>query len=207
MKEKMKNLWRKINLYQKEQCVIGLTLFCFILSGFFLPSVQKQLPDNATKESSTVVHFPSEAQEESTDDTNNSEVTKPDDTPVITPAKTEDKEPENPKEPSKDDSSSSPSKKPEDTSSTEKPKKDSSSTKKPKKNSSTKKPEKAADNSSALDNKNNPPVSEKVWVPPVYETVHHEAVYKTVRVVICNYCKATFNNGSEFQVHKDANGG
>ena len=49
--------------------------------------------------------------------------------------------------------------------------------------------------------------SGKVWVPPVYKTVHHEAVYETRRVVICNYCGATFASTGEFQVHKDANGG
>lgn len=49
--------------------------------------------------------------------------------------------------------------------------------------------------------------SGKTWVPPVYKTIHHEAVYETRRVVICNYCGATFGSTGEFQVHKDAHGG
>ena len=47
----------------------------------------------------------------------------------------------------------------------------------------------------------------KTWVPPTYKIVHHEAVYKTVRVVICNYCGATFGSTGEFQTHKDLHGG
>ncbi len=52
-----------------------------------------------------------------------------------------------------------------------------------------------------------PAEPEKKWVPPVYKTVHHEAVYQTQQIVVCNYCGAEFSSTSEFQAHKEANGG
>ncbi len=52
-----------------------------------------------------------------------------------------------------------------------------------------------------------PAAPEKKWVPPVYKTVHHDAVYQTEQIVVCNYCGAEFSSTSEFQAHKEANGG
>ena len=52
-----------------------------------------------------------------------------------------------------------------------------------------------------------PAAPEKKWVPPVYKTVHHDAVYQTQQIVVCNYCGAEFSSTSEFQAHKEANGG
>lgn len=68
----------------------------------------------------------------------------------------------------------------------------------------------ASDQGNSNPNNESPGLSSpsgKTWVPPVYKTVHHDAVYETRRVVICNYCEATFDTTGAFLVHKEANGG
>lgn len=71
-----------------------------------------------------------------------------------------------------------------------------------KNNTSNKKSSASASSSGGSSNSSN-----KTWVPPVYKTVHHDAVYETQKVVVCNYCGATFSSTSAFQVHKDEHGG
>lgn len=216
MKNRIKKIWKNINLYRKEQCVICLTLFCFIISGAFLPATRKQLLSNEIKEELTVESSLSETEEK--DDTTNpkkdtdnsmiAESEETEDTPTQTSDETENVESENDNVPDSLAEATSPNvSKPNPDHSGNSSGDDSSASS----TGGTGKPPASSgvtdDTPSSSGSAGDTSVPEKVWVPPVYETIHHEAIYETVRVVVCNYCSETFNNVGEFQVHKDANGG
>lgn len=178
----MKNVSKKskLNLYRKEQLIILLLLLCFVVSGFTLPKMRTEVSAESSYIDET---SPDESLEMVTEETQENAS----DTEIF---------PEEALENSPDEATAS-----EDSSS-------ASITTKPSGNTSGS----STGNSSSSANKQ--PVQdspakepEKVWVPPVYQTIHHEAVYQTVRIVVCNYCGATFSTVGEFQVHKDANGG
>lgn len=202
-----KNKSSSPGLYKKERAAILVMLFCFALSGVFLPNakvkaslissldlptieatdaIQAELPEDISDEDTEL--------DEGADAELSDEDSKEDDSEE---EKEKDKEKENEK---KDDK-----------------KKETSTETKADKNQTDKKPSGNASGGSSSGSGSSGNTSsggstsqapaEKVWVPPVYETVHHEAVYQTVKVVVCNYCGAEFSSAGEFQVHKDANGG
>lgn len=208
----IKNLIKKSGLHRKEQMAIMFTVICFVLSGIFLPSLKKELSlesgtisakseikENIKKKSSkktdpnicktpTVTEDTSQAAE-NTDKSDSKESTDTSDT-----ASTQNNEAENKNsEETQTADASTPS--PDQSISTAPASSGSSSGS----TSSSTPPSQSSSGSSSA--------PAKVWVPPVYKTVHHDAVYQTVKVVICNYCGAEFSSTSEFQVHKDANGG
>lgn len=200
-----KNKSPSSGLYKKECTAILIILFCFALSGVFLPNtavkaflrssldlpavevtdtIQAELPaDVSDKDTDTAVDKDKEIDDDLTDED----------------SKKEDSEEDDEKEDEKKDDTKKESEKKSDT------------------NKADKKPSNTASNSSSSGSGSSGSTSssgsasqapaEKVWVPPVYKTVHHDAVYETVKVVVCNYCGAEFSSAGEFQVHKDANGG
>ena len=178
----------KLTLYKKEQLMLCILLFCFVLSRFCLPIVKEKLaPPPDSLEQLIVINDSDEVKEpidaevvvEATDDVVEEVVVEvvedveDVETEVTVPEPEQNETPKDNK-PSKQPETSVPSPKPE----TQTP---------------------------CIPEKEQEP--EKIWVPPVYEIVHHEAVYETVRVIICNYCSEEFSSVGEFQVHKDANGG
>ena len=187
----------KFTLYKKEQLMLCILLFCFVLSGFCLPIIKDSVIDESAEfESSTEVLLDDESvEEEVIVDENAMDENVIDETVADEPS-TDETVVDEPiiDEPAAD-----------------KPTVDEPSTDKPTVDKPVSKP-----NNSEPESKPEPtptpepepePEPEKIWVPPVYETVHHEAVYETVRVIICNYCSEEFSSVGEFQVHKDEHGG
>lgn len=212
----LKNLIKKSGLHRKEQLTILFTVICFALSGFFLPSLKKDLSleaeqvsakseikDNAKKKSSKkadknicktpLVTEDTTQTEDNADDTTSDEAADASD-----PANPEDDAAQN-KNSDEAADAATPS---QDQNASNTPAASGSSSGS---TSSSSQPSQSGSGSAATPS--TPAAPEKVWVPPVYKTVHHDAVYQTVKVVICNYCGAEFNSTGEFQVHKDANGG
>lgn len=169
--------------HQKEKIVIAITLICFLISGFSLPSIRaaygiEPVEDTITQQDSDS----KDANTVQTKKTKKTEKKKEDKEEVAEAQKDSDNDGKNEKSSEKKGSENSVS----DTASSNN----------------------NAGSSGSSENTPAPaPPPQKVWVPPVYQTIHHDAVYNTVKVVVCNYCGAEFGSAGEFQVHKDANGG
>ena len=198
MKNFIKKIIMGINLYQKEQCIICTFLFCFMISGICLPTVRKQLIKSDSGGTVVTTDLKSNTEKKTDNKANESKDVR---------EKTEEKTSETKENPQSSVEVPAPAETnpPKDSTAVtdQNASSEGSST-----NASSQKPASGSSGNSASSGSTEstaPP--EKVWVPPVYETVHHEAVYETVRVVICNYCGATFGSTGEFQVHKDENGG
>ena len=177
----------KLTLYKKEQLMLCILLFSFVLSGFCLPRVKEKLASPPDSLEQVIV----------IDDSD--EVKEPIDEEVImeVPEDVVEEVVENPEEDLVEDIENEvtvPEPEPNETPKDKKP---------------SKQPENPAPSPEPETQTPSVPEKEpeKIWVPPVYETVHHEAIYETVRIVICNYCSEEFGSIGEFQVHKDANGG
>lgn len=169
--------------HQKEKIVIAITLICFLISGFSLPSIRAAYGIEPVED--TITQQDSDSKDANTAQTKKTQKTE---------KKKEDKE--EVAEAQKDSDNDG--------------KNEKSSEKKGSENSAsdTASPNNNAGSSGSSGNTPAPaPPPQKVWVPPVYQTIHHDAVYNTVKVVVCNYCGAEFGSAGEFQVHKDANGG
>lgn len=217
MKSFLKILSNDNILYRKEQRVICAILLGFLLSGICLPTAKEQLlaqeasggpttglvlaekEKTKTNRNSALEGATFEAAEtlKTVELAKSEEVVETPEDPEETEVTEESGEETDVREPSKDNSAAS-QKKPITNNSgsapTQSPSIDSSAS--------------AGTSSTAPPaSTQTPPEPPKVWVPPVYTTVHHDAVYETRRVVVCNYCGATFGSAGEFQVHKDANGG
>lgn len=169
--------------HQKEKIVIAITLICFLISGFSLPSIRaaygvEPVEDTITQQDSDS----KDANTVQTKKTKKTEKKKEDKEEIAEAQKDSDNDGKNEKSSEKKGSENSVS----DTASSNN----------------------NAGSSGSSENTPAPaPPPQKVWVPPVYQTIHHDAVYNTVKVVVCNYCGAEFGSAGEFQVHKDANGG
>lgn len=187
MRDKQKT--KKLNLYRKEQLTILLLLLCFVLSGFFLPKIKINTAPATTQIS-----------EESTEMVPENETGKIQED--IDNIETESEETESKETVADSTSETSSTKDSSSSTTTEKPSKNDSGS-----SATASKPSTNTSGSSTNKQPASSTEPEKVWVPPVYKTIHHEAVYQTVRVVVCNYCNASFSTVGEFQVHKDANGG
>ena len=169
--------------HQKEKIVIAITLICFLISGFSLPSIRaaygiEPVEDTITQQDSDS----KDANTVQTKKTKKTEKKKEDKEEVAEAQKDSDNDGKNEKSSEKKDSENSAS----DTASSN---------------------NNAGSSGSSGNTPAPAPPPQKVWVPPVYQTIHHDAVYNTVKVVVCNYCGAEFGSAGEFQVHKDANGG
>ena len=170
--------------HQKEKIVIAITLICFLISGFSLPSIRAAYGIEPVED--TITQQDSDSKDANTVQTKKTKKTE---------KKKEDKE-----EADKEDIEESDKEDKEEVAEAQKgsenPVSDTASS------------NNNAGSSGSSENTPAPaPPPQKVWVPPVYQTIHHDAVYNTVKVVVCNYCGAEFGSAGEFQVHKDANGG
>ena len=185
--------------HQKEKIVIAITLICFLISGFSLPSIRAAYGIEPVED--TITQQDSDSKDANTAQTKKTQKTE---------KKKEDKE-----EADKEDIEESDKEDKEEIAEAQKDfdndgKNEKSSEKKGSENSvsDTASSNNNAGSSGSSENTPAPaPPPQKVWVPPVYQTIHHDAVYNTVKVVVCNYCGAEFGSAGEFQVHKDANGG
>lgn len=169
--------------HQKEKIVIAITLICFLISGFSLPSIRAAYGIEPVED--TITQQDSDSKDANTVQTKKTKKTE---------KKKEDKE--EIAEAQKDSDNDG--------------KNEKSSEKKGSENSASDTASSNNNAGSSGSSENTPapaPPPQKVWVPPVYQTIHHDAVYNTVKVVVCNYCGAEFGSAGEFQVHKDANGG
>ena len=169
--------------HQKEKIVIAITLICFLISGFSLPSIRAAYGIEPVED--TITQQDSDSKDANTVQTKKTKKTE---------KKKEDKE--EVAEAQKDSDNDG--------------KNEKSSEKKGSENSASDTASSNNNAGSSGSSENTPapaPPPQKVWVPPVYQTIHHDAVYNTVKVVVCNYCGAEFGSAGEFQVHKDANGG
>lgn len=170
--------------HQKEKIVIAITLICFLISGFSLPSIRAAYGIEPVED--TITQQDSDSKDANTVQTKKAKKTE---------KKKEDKE-----ETDKEDIEESDK---EDTEEVAEAQKDSDNDGKNEKSSEKKGSENSASDTASSNNnagssgssENTPapaPPPQKVWVPPVYQTIHHDAVYNTVKVVVCNYCGAEF---------------
>lgn len=197
MKDFIKRMIKNGNLYQKEQRILCTILLCFVLSGICLPTVKKQFAKADSKGTAVTTDLNNGVEEKADNQTKESEN-------VYEKTEEETSEVKENPQSSAEVPSAVETEVPKDSTVNNQitPAKESSA------NTAFQSPSSGNSGSSASSGSTEAPATpEKVWVPPVYETVHHEAVYETVRVVICNYCGATFGSTGEFQVHKDENGG
>lgn len=188
---------KNINLYKKEQLVIGIVLLGFAVSGISLPIIKEQMHQNGMPQETICTTYQTA---ENTNDTETDEIGSGSENANNIETDEIGRDTEN--EQSTKASEKTVNDKGGTINNDIKDKNANSKDSSPSQNPPSPKPT------------TTPPVSsessdspEKVWVPPVYKTVHHEAVYETKKVYICNYCSATFNSAGEFQVHKDENGG
>ena len=179
---KKTNATRKLNLYQKEQCILCILVLCFILSIFILPEPKQQ-----TTVSQSVTQSEEKTEPTIPEDTSTSMPEFESETPTNTSQENKQSLPENEDHAPENQVSESTSE------------------------NFSKNSDSSSDSTPEIITTAPPEViqkePEKVWVPPVYETIHHDAVYETVRLYICNYCSEEFKSVGEFQVHKDAHGG
>ena len=184
------------SLYKKEQGVILATLFCFVVAGLFMPSLKGYLLSQNAIAAPIIAHAETEFLRDFAASIDYSVFEIPEETieETIEEPITEITEPE--KEEKKKEEKKNQTTKPSSNNQTSSSNNSSANT------SSSGNASSGSSSSSSSDT-----TTEKIWVEPVYEIIHHEAVYETVKSVICNYCSASFGSTSEFQVHKDANGG